>query len=74
MMGWMSLWMVLGLVVLAAVIAAGVYYGRRFLGPEQSRHETPSEVLDRRLAAGEISPEEYSERKAMVGNGEPPAA
>lgn len=29
--------------------------------------ETPTQVLDRRLAQGEITPEEYKERAALLG-------
>jgi putative membrane protein len=29
--------------------------------------ETPMQILDRRLASGEITPEEYRERAAMLG-------
>lgn len=34
--------------------------------PRSRRRETPLEVLQRRYAAGEISSEEYEERKAKL--------
>ncbi|MEP7208820.1 MAG: SHOCT domain-containing protein [Casimicrobiaceae bacterium] len=56
---WWIFWVVLiGLVVL---------YGRGRPGEGRRRpRETPLEVLRRRLANGEVSPEEYEKRKALV--------
>jgi putative membrane protein len=34
--------------------------------PRGRRRETPLEILQRRFAAGEISPEEYEERKKKL--------
>jgi hypothetical protein len=33
------------------------------------RRDDPLEILDRRLASGEITPEEYRERRATLGSG-----
>lgn len=33
--------------------------------------ETPQQILDRRLAAGELTPAEYEERRALLGGGQP---
>lgn len=35
-------------------------------GRRRRRHEMPHEVLQRRLASGEIAPEEYEQRKAVL--------
>jgi putative membrane protein len=35
---------------------------------QQGRRETPLEVLQRRYAAGELSTQEYEERKARLGS------
>lgn len=35
--------------------------------PEGAPTETPMQILDRRLAQGEIAPEEYKERAAILG-------
>lgn len=67
----MGLWWIL-LIILA--LAVGGYFVRGSSGPAQfsprpSRHETPLEALERRYAEGEISTEEYEERKqALKGN------
>ena len=34
--------------------------------PDRPPRETPHEVLQRRLATGEIAPEEYEKRKALL--------
>ncbi len=33
---------------------------------DRSRHETPQELLQRRLASGDCTPEEYEMRKALL--------
>ena len=38
--------------------------GRRW--PREKSRETPHEVLRRRLASGEITPEDYESRKAIL--------
>lgn len=62
MMG-MSLWMAVGLLVLLAAVGAAVLVGVRALRPH---HESARELLDRRLATGELSPEEYFERESAL--------
>jgi uncharacterized membrane protein len=72
MMGWMSLWMLLALIVFAAVVAAAVYVAVRLArADEEPPVEGAKEVLDRRLASGEISPEEYHERESALGRDDP---
>ena len=55
------------------VIPIGVLFASLFLklrgGSVRSQHpghEGPSAVLQRRLAAGEITPQQYEERKALL--------
>ena len=50
---------------LAAARTAG-QLGARPIGPQLPATPTPSEVLARRLADGDISPEEYLERSALL--------
>lgn len=50
-----------------ALIGVIVFYGWRRPGGQRRRpRETPKEVLQRRLASGEIAPEEYERRKALL--------
>ncbi len=70
--GWGDGWwvvMVIGMVVFwAAVIAGGIWLVRELTGRARSREpgETPFEILDRRLAEGEISIEEHGERRRAL--------
>jgi uncharacterized membrane protein len=72
MMGWMSIWMVIVFVVFLALVAGAVYVGIQLTQRDEDRLEGAQEVLDRRLASGEISPEEYAERQAVMRR-DPPA-
>jgi len=58
--------MFVGLLVLLAVLGAAAYIGMRALRRGEPRRESAREVLDRRLAAGELSPEEYFERESAL--------
>jgi uncharacterized membrane protein len=77
MMDWldMSLMMVVmlvGAVVVLAAVGAAVYVGVR--GARQSPQVEPESaraLLDRRLATGEIGPEEYYEREAALRDAQP---
>lgn len=57
------LWWIFWLVLVGVI----VFYGWGRAG-EQRRgpRETPHEVLRRRLASGEITPEQYEQRKALL--------
>jgi putative membrane protein len=71
--GWWIL-MMLGMVVFWGLIIAGVIWVVRELVHSRTMSggvETPAALLDRRFAAGEMSTEEYRERKAVL-TGEPP--
>jgi putative membrane protein len=72
MMGWGWLAMLLGLLAMLAFIAVLVVGGIwliRTLGSTGGTHidrATPTEILRRRLAAGEISPEEYDRVRQLL--------
>lgn len=63
MVGMHAFWWLLGI----ALVIALIFWG---LGGSTARRgrplETPSEMLRRRLANGEISTEEYEKRKAVL--------
>lgn len=82
--GW-AMFVVLVLVTIAVVgIAAWVLANGRAPAPPGSApapgsalspgpsSPTPLEVLDHRLAAGDITPEDYHERAAILGKPKPP--
>jgi putative membrane protein len=61
--GW---WLVMTIAMIAfwaGVIALVVWLVRR--GPED--RETPEEILDRRLAEGQLDVDEYERRKRLMG-------
>ena len=66
--GWMWLWGTLMMLTWVAIIVAAVWLllrsargGQRTRGSERAR-----EILDERLASGELTPEEYRERRDML--------
>lgn len=63
--------MVLMMVVFWGLVIFGVVWLVRSLGGGHHtiRHRDPAEVLDHRLASGEISVEEYRERRALLKEG-----
>jgi uncharacterized membrane protein len=73
MMGGMGVWGVIGLVLLLAVIATGVYLGvhaaRQRDAPDAG--EDARTLLERRLAAGEIGTEEFYERESALRSSRP---
>lgn len=63
MMGMHALWWIFWIVVVIALL----FWGRSDFPTRRDRpRETPQEVLRRRLANGEISTEEYEQRKAVL--------
>lgn len=61
--GMHGLWWLFWIILLGVLLFYG--WGR----PSQSRRgprETPHEVLRRRLANGEVTPQQYEERKALL--------
>lgn len=72
--GWWIV-MAIGMIVFWALVILGVVWLVRELSAPRDRSHAPAEpnalaILDRRLAAGEITPEEYRERRAVL-RGEP---
>jgi putative membrane protein len=80
-MGWDGGWwivMVVGMVLVWGLIVLGVVLAVRELarGRDEGRGggDDAMALLDRRLASGEISPEEYRERRAVLrGESHPPS-
>lgn len=58
-------WIFWALVIAALVFLAWARPGQR------GRRESPHEVLQRRLASGEITPDEYEKRKALLDRDAP---
>lgn len=74
--GW-SVLMVIGMVLFWGLIIAGVVWVVRELsgGPRAPRDAAPDpdplKTLDRRLAEGTISPDDYRERRAILSGEQP---
>lgn len=65
--GWDWVWMAAMMVLFwGGVIVLAVWAIRALAGPRQ-RREQPIDVLRRRLAAGEITPEEFEKTKRAIG-------
>lgn len=65
--GWMPAMHGMGgwwLVLLLVAVVIGVLVGAQWRGG--GTRETPRQVLQRRLAAGEITAQEYEQRKALL--------
>lgn len=65
--GWWIL-MAVGMVLFWGLVIVGIVWLVRSLGWGQHAHASASalDILDRRLATGEISPDEYGERRALL--------
>ena len=67
--GWWIGMMLVMVLFWAAVILGIVWLARGgFDGWRGGRRETPTEILDRRFAEGEISAEDYRERRQVIAN------
>ena len=66
MMGMHALWWFFWIAAVIAVVIALVLRDRGESSAPQEPHETPYEVLRRRLANGDISAEEYEKRKVIL--------
>ena len=64
--GMMGAMMLLGVLLLALVIGVAVYLGVRAAHRPGKQELTAHETLQHRLAAGEVSPEEYYERESVL--------
>jgi putative membrane protein len=62
--GWMWLWGTLMMLSWVAIIAAAVWFVLRANRDGGTR--TARDVLDERLASGELTPEEYRERREAM--------
>lgn len=77
-LGW-AWWLVMsvGMVAFWALVIYGVFWLARSAGPrgpdEQPPRESPDDLLKRRLAAGEISVEEYERLRQAMADDEPAA-
>jgi uncharacterized membrane protein len=71
MMGGMGLFMLVGLILVAVVIGSVIYVAIRAGSGGRREVEGPRELLDRRLASGEITPEEYFERESVLRSAQP---
>lgn len=68
--GWWFLFPLFWILVIVAIVfllRRGRWSGSRHWGPGgHARRETAAELLERRFAAGEISSEEYRERRSVL--------
>lgn len=67
--GW---WIVMAIAMAlfwGAIIVGGVWALRAGSDVRRGRNDTPAEILERRFAHGEISPDEYRERRELLGAG-----
>ena len=71
MMGGMGLMMLVGLLVVAIVIGLAVYLAVRAAHGSTSREPDAHELLQRRLASGEITAEEFYERESALRDAQP---
>ena len=63
MVGMHAFWWIFWIILILVILFGG--WGRSERRHDRGR-ETPHEVLRRRLANGEIKPEEYEQRKALL--------
>ena len=61
--GMHGLWWIFWVLLIGVLV---FYLSGRRGDPRRPARETPHEILQRRLAAGEIAPEEYEKRKALL--------
>lgn len=66
MMGGMGLMMLLGLIVVAVVIGVAVYLAVRAAQGGGPHETTAREMLQQRVARGEMTPDEYYERESVL--------
>lgn len=67
------LWSLLGLVLIGAVVVAGLYFAVRLLrAPESGVENDALSVLRQRYARGEIDEEEFDERRSRLTPRSPP--
>ncbi|HET9152511.1 MAG TPA: SHOCT domain-containing protein [Solirubrobacterales bacterium] len=65
--GWWILMALMMVVFWGLVIVGAVWLIRTLVGERRGHgHGSPLEVLDHRLASGEINPEEYRRRRSVI--------
>jgi uncharacterized membrane protein len=67
MHGWDYGWMIGMMLFWVAVIGLGVWAAVTLSRRDQHAVPSAREALDRRLASGEITPEEYQRRRELIG-------
>ncbi len=72
-MNWDGGWWV-GMVLVGGLVILGIVWAVREFARPRARRDAASNsdaaaILDRRLASGELSPEEYRERRATLRDG-----
>ena len=72
-MMFMGVGMVIWALILVALVAAFIYAAVRLGRSRGWRGNSARRTLDRRLAIGEIAPDEYYERESALRSGQPPA-
>jgi putative membrane protein len=70
--GWWLVMFFINVAFWGAVIYGIVWLVRGGMHRTSYRGSTPGEILDRRLASGEISVEEYERLRERLGHGGPP--
>lgn len=63
--GWMLAWLLVGLAFFALAVAATVWLVRNMSGPSNTNDALRE--LDMRYARGELTSEEYDERRQRIG-------
>lgn len=48
------------------LVLIGIFFGTRTSQPRHKARETPLQILQRRYAAGELSTQDYEERKKTI--------
>jgi putative membrane protein len=64
--GWMWLWGTLMMLTWVAVIGVAVWLILRSVRNDRNSSARPREILDERFARGELTPEEYQERREAL--------
>ena len=71
--GWWIIMMLLMVAFVAAIFLGGAHLLRGSADTRPAPPESPTDILERRFADGEISIEEYRDRRAMLTDRTPPA-
>ncbi|QDP83619.1 SHOCT domain-containing protein [Nocardia otitidiscaviarum] len=64
--GWMMLMPVVWILLIGVIVWAAVTLTQRSSDRTTPHRETPSEILDRRFASGEIDAKTYAEARAQL--------